>query len=99
MGWQGHEIKIPVGMLFKKMYCFKCGNKLDRKEIRRIIKKGDPNYSNDIMGHSTIGMDRKEQVEYIYICPNCHLEITYKEQCVISDKQKESHKKILDVYE
>ena len=71
------------------MYCFKCGNKLEKKKIRTIIKKDDPNYYNDILGHSTIGMDRKEQISYIYKCPNCNLEITYEKQCIISKKQKD----------
>lgn len=97
MGWQGHEMNIPIGMLFKKMYCYKCGNKLEKKKISEIIKKGDLAYSDDILGHGTIGMDKKEQISYIYKCPNCQLEITYEEQCIISEKQRRANKKILNI--
>lgn len=96
MGWKGYEAEIPVGMIFKKMYCHKCGYKLKRKKISKIYKKGDPNYSNDILGQPTIGMDRIERAYYIYQCPNCHLEITYDAQCVVAKKQKKLKKKIID---
>lgn len=96
MGWQGYEMEIPVGMIFKKMYCHKCGNKLGKKKISQIVKKGEQDYSNDILGHGTIGMDRKDMVRYIYECSNCHFEITYKDQCVIAKKQKMHKKKILN---
>ena len=78
------------------MYCKKCGNRLRRKKISSIYKKGDSNYSNDVLGHARIGMDRIEKVYYIYHCPNCGLETTYEEQCIVPKKQKLSKKKILN---
>lgn len=96
MGWKGYEAEIPVGMIFKKMYCHKCGNRLKIKKVSNIYKKGDPNYTNKILGHATIGMDRIEVGHYIYQCTNCNFEITYDEQCIISKKQKRLKKKILD---
>lgn len=96
MGWKGYESTISLGMIFKKMYCQKCGNTLRRKKISNIYKKGDPNYSNDILGHATIGMDRIEKVYHVYYCPNCGFEITYEEQCVVRKRQKLLYKKILN---
>lgn len=96
MGWKGYKGTIDVGMIFKKMYCKNCGNILRRKKISNIYKKGDSNYSNDVLGHATIGMDRIEKVHYIYHCSNCGLEITYDEQCIVEKKQKRLKKKILN---
>jgi len=71
MGWKGYESTISLGMIFIKMYCHKCGNILKRKKISNVYKKGDPNYSNDILDHTTVGMDRIEKAYYIYHCHNC----------------------------
>lgn len=96
MGWKGKEITIHLGMIFRRMYCQKCGETLNKKRVSNTYKKGDPNYSNDILGHYTIGMDKIERVYYIYHCPNCGLEVTYDEQCNVAKKQKRLKKKILD---
>ena len=95
MGWRGYKGTIDVGMLFRKMYCHKCGNILKRKKVSNIYKKGEPGYVNTILGSPTIGMDRIELVEYIYHCPNCSSEITYDEQCIVAKKQKRLKKRIL----
>ena len=29
MGWKGYEAEIAIGMLFKKMYCDKCGKEIN----------------------------------------------------------------------
>ena len=31
MGWKGYETTIPVGMLFKRMFCHKCGAQLKKE--------------------------------------------------------------------
>ena len=95
MGWKGYEFTAPLGMLFRKMYCHKCGNKLKKKKESRIFRKGEPGYSNDILGQSTIGMDRIEKAWYVYWCPDCNTKITYGEQCIIAKEQKKQKKKIL----
>ena len=92
MGWKGYESTIPVGMIFRKMYCQKCGNRLKKKKISYTYKKGDPNYSNRILGHSTIGMDKLQLSHYIYQCPTCGNETTYEDQCIIAKQQKEKKK-------
>lgn len=95
MGWKGYESEISVGMLFKKMYCFKCGGKLKKQKVSNISKKGEDGYSGRILGHATIGMDKVEKVGYIYKCSKCGLEISYDEQLRISKIQKRLKKKIL----
>ena len=56
MGWKGSETKIPVGMIFKKMFCHQCGAQLKKEKITKTYKKGERGYSNKILGHSTLGM-------------------------------------------
>jgi len=96
MGWKGYESSIALGMIFRKMYCHKCGYKLKKIKIKNICKKGDADYSNHILGHTVIGMDKIEKVHYIYQCPNCYSEITYDEQRIIAKKQKQLKKKIIN---
>ena len=96
MGWKGYESTISLGMIFRKMYCHKCGELLKKKKVSNIYKKGDPNYANDILGHATIGMDRIEKVHYIYYCPKCGAEITYNEQCAVARKQKKQNKTVIE---
>ena len=95
MGWKGSETKIPVGMIFKKMFCHKCGAKLKKQKIIEIYKKGDAGYSNRILGSSTLGMSEISKSCYIYKCTNCDSKIDYDSQCVIAKKQKLLRKKIL----
>ena len=96
MGWRGKETEIPVGMIFKKMFCHKCGTQLKKKKITKIYKKGDPGYSNHLLGHSTLGMSEISRSHYIYKCENCGSKISYDDQCVIAKKQKLLRRKIID---
>ena len=96
MGWKGSETKIPVGMIFRKMYCHKCGAQLKKEKTTETYKKGDPGYSNKILGHSTLGMSEISKSYYIYQCVNCGARISYDYQCVIAKKQKHLKKKILN---
>ena len=95
MGWKGYEVTISLGMIFRTMYCCKCGSKLKKKKVSNVYKKGEPEYTGTVLGHATIGMDRIEMAHYIYTCPDCDFEITYDEQCAVAKKQKKLKKKIL----
>ena len=95
MGWKGYESTIAVGMLFKRMYCRKCAHRLTKKKISNVYRKGDPDFSNHILGDPTIGMDRVEKSYYIYHCPNCGLEITYDAQRIVAKRQKQLKRKII----
>ena len=96
MGWRGLEATIPVGMIFKKMFCHKCGAQLKKKKITKTYQKGELEYSDKILGHSTFGMSELTKSNYIYKCPYCGFEITYDAQCSIAKKQKLLKKKILN---
>lgn len=97
MGWQGYKSSIDVGMIFKKMYCGKCGTRLRVEKNTEIIEKGDDRFSNRMPGKVwAIGMSSYRYVTYIYCCPNCGAETTYDEQCIVSKKQKRLKKIILD---
>ena len=96
MGWKGLETKIPVGMIFKKMFCHKCGAQLKKEKITKIYKKGERGYSNKILGHSTLGMSEISKSYYIYKCTNCGSKINYDYQCIIAKRQKLLKKKILN---
>ena len=97
MGWRGYKGTLDVGMLFRKMYCHKCGAKLKIKKNTVIVSKGDEGYSNRIPGHFiALGMSSYYDVSYIYCCPTCGLDITYDKQCIVAKKQKRLKKKILN---
>ena len=95
MGWRGYETSIPSGMIFRKMYCHRCGIQLKKEKITKVFKKGEQGYSNRILGHATIGMTEIAKSEYIYKCPDCGGTITYDEQLRIHKLQKKLKRKIL----
>lgn len=98
MGWRGVEGEMPAGMLFRKMYCAKCGEKLKRLKYSEILKKGDKDYSIYLLNCHimTVGMTSKTKISYVYICPKCHQITTYDEQLQIRKRQKKLHSKIID---
>ena len=96
MGWKGYEATMPVGMIFRKMFCHKCGTQLKKEKITETYKKGELGYSDKILGHSTLGMSEIAKSYYVYKCTNCGAKISYDDQCVIAKKQKRLKKKILD---
>ena len=91
MGWRGFTGEIAVGMLFKKMYCKKCGTRLIVKKNTEIVTKDDEGFTN----RGWIGMSSYSSVSYVYLCPNCNSETTYDEQCYIAKIQKVLKTKIL----
>ena len=82
------SISIPTGMVTKKFYCHECGERLVKNPKVRTIKPGDPDYKK----HSRIGRTRIigdiELTEYDFKCPSCEKLISYDEQCVIGEIQK-----------
>lgn len=95
MGWKGYETKVPVGMIFRRMYCHKCGFRLKKAKITDVYKKGESGYSNKILGNTTLGMTEISKSFYIYKCQKCNSEITYEAQCIVAKKQKQLNKKII----
>ena len=96
MGWTGHQMEIPIGMLIKKMYCSKCGSMIRRYKITKLLHKGEYGFDNYLGGGvNAIGMDKLQKTTYVYRCPNCGNITTYDEQKLISKKQKKCKSKIL----
>ena len=102
MGWQGNAREITLGMLFKKMYCRKCGTKLVRKASKRIVNKGDDEFELCVQIYRRsrllpICMSSCTLTTYTYLCPKCEIETTYEQQCQIAKRQRQLKRKILDV--
>jgi len=92
----GYEIKIPVVMLFKKMFCCKCGVKLQKKKLTKMNSKGDADFKRIKFGH-TVVLDKHQSIEnVVYFCPNCNIITEYNEQLRISNIQKKVNRLILD---
>ena len=96
MGSRGYEAEIPIGMLFRKMYCAKCGEKLKLQKRSRIIKKGEEGFRSHFGRRYIIGMTEIKKTEYDYICLQCQQITTYDEQLQIRKQQKLLGKKILE---
>ena len=95
MGWKGYKSTMPAGMLFKKMYCSKCGARLKRHKITKTYLKGEEGYKNRILGQATIGMGSIEIGTYVYKCPDCESMVTYEKQLEINEKQKRLNRTVL----
>ena len=92
----GYEIKVPVGMFFKKMVCCKCGKKLQRKKLSKINLKGDAEFKRIKFQH-TIILDKRQIIDnFVYFCQNCNIITEYDEQLKIDNIQKKVNKLILD---
>ena len=96
MGWRGYQTSIDPGMLFKKMYCHKCGTKLKKKKITKICKRDDYEFTDNFKHSTAIGMNELSIAHFIYVCPNCGSEITYENQCLVAKKQKKLKSKIIN---
>ena len=93
------SISIPAGMVFKKFYCHKCGERLVKESKKRIVTPKDADYReyNSIADIHMIG--DIEVTEYDFKCPECGNIISYDEQCVIGKIQKKINKKELNEQE
>ena len=89
------EHEMPIGMLFRKMFCAKCGAKLAKKQIRRTYQRGEPGFRNTLSDRSTVNVLSYTTVTYIYHCPNCMNQISYDDQVIVSKKQAALGKKVL----
>ena len=97
MGMTSYEITIPIGMIFRKMFCHKCGTQLKKEKISKIYKKGESGFHKlNMLSGTTFGISQLKETNYIYKCPKCGAKITYDNQCIIAKKQKRLKKKILN---
>ncbi len=89
------SVTIPAGMVFKRFYCHKCGERLVKHPNKRIVKPGDSDYRE----HSRIGdmnvIGDIEVTEYDFKCHDCGNIIHYNEQRVIEKIQNKLQKNVL----
>ncbi|MBQ7761494.1 MAG: hypothetical protein IJ400_05510 [Clostridia bacterium] len=93
----GYKMEIPMGMLFRKMYCRHCGQRLEREKVTNVYFPGDPNFSRTMHfgGKTIINIGKQTVVTYIYKCPDCGKTATYYEQVHIARRQRKLGKRIL----
>lgn len=94
--WKSTEYQLDIGMIFKKMYCHKCGTKLKKEKTSKILKKGDKEFSRHVAGMTAIGPGYNKVYTYYYVCPKCKNAITYEAQLKISKIQKQKSRNILN---
>lgn len=93
----GYEISIPVGMLFRKMYCLQCGTRLKRQKRSKTYTKDEFGYKRFVnAGRRTmINFGTYTRIYYMYHCPKCDTLISYRKQLTLvkeTRKKKESPK-------
>lgn len=85
-----------MGMVAKKFYCHKCGERLSKHPKTRIVKPGDSDYrKHNRINHRTHMIGDVEVTEYDFQCPACENIIEYDEQCVVRKIQKQLRKNVL----
>jgi predicted RNA-binding Zn-ribbon protein involved in translation (DUF1610 family) len=90
------SFSIPMGMVTKKFYCHKCGERLGKHPKTRTLSPGDPDYrKHNRITHKTHMIGDIEVTEYDFQCPACKNVIEYDEQCVVRKIQKQLRKNIL----
>lgn len=88
--------QIDAGMIFKKMYCHKCGTKLKKEKTSTILRNGDKGFSRHSGKGITFGPGYNKVYTYYYVCPQCKNAITYEAQLKISKIQKQKSRNILN---
>lgn len=89
---------MPMGMLWKKMYCSQCGKPLLKKKVSNTYKRGDPGFKTFLLG-GVISVYSYTEVTYIYFCPTCRREISYDDQIEVERTQKKLGRKVVSVEE
>ena len=90
----GKSWSIPFGMVFKKYYCSKCGEKLVKEKTHRVVTKDDLDYYQ----YHEKNMYPRSPVDvysYRFRCNNCRKAITFNEQCILEIIQKKYNTKVL----
>lgn len=93
----GYSVEINFGMLFRRMYCSRCGTKLKRQSYSSEHRKGELGYEKHFRPRISVSsLETQIIVRYDYVCPYCKRVTTYEQQCLIAKKQKKAKTRILD---
>ena len=80
---------IPMGMVFGKFYCHKCGEKLKNVPVLdRTVHPGDSDWFKESKIGNTHYLGSVEKYQYQFRCPSCGHEIDYYTQCTYKQIQK-----------
>lgn len=94
MRLNGKSWSQPLGMVFKKYHCAKCGAKLEKERTHRVVTKDDKDYYR----YHDYGKGRSgdyDVYDYRFKCPECGERISYDAQCIIERIQKKQGRLIL----
>ena len=87
---------IPMGMVFGKFYCHKCGEKLKNVPVLdRTVHPGDPGWLKESKIGNTHYLGSVEKYDYQFTCPSCGHEMDYSKQCTYKQIQKMLGKRVL----
>ena len=87
---------IPMGMVFGKFYCHKCGEKLKNVPVLdRTVHPGDSGWLKESKIGNTHYLGSVEKYEYQFRCPSCGHEMDYSKQCTYKQIQKMLGKRVL----
>ena len=84
---KGKSYSIPLGMVFRKHYCAKCGAKLEKERTHRVVNKNDTDYYQ----YQELGSFPRwdyDVYEYRFKCPDCGARASYEEQRILRKIQK-----------
>lgn len=87
---------IPMGMVFGKFYCHKCGEKLKNVPVLdRTVHPGDSGWLKESKIGNTHYLGSVEKYDYQFKCPSCGHEMDYSKQCTYKQIQKMLGKRVL----
>lgn len=90
----GKSWSIPAGMVFKKYYCSKCGEKLVKEKTHRVVTKEDKDYYQ-YHDYNMYPRNPVDVYSYRFRCNHCNKSISYSEQCILEKIQKKYKTKVL----
>ncbi len=91
---KGKSYSIPLGMVFKKYYCSKCGTKLEKEKTHRVVTKDDKDYYQ-YHEYGMFPLHDYDVYSYQFKCPSCEERISFDEQCIIERIQKKCSRFVL----
>ncbi len=84
------------GLFSGVQYCYRCGEKMNRKEVfKRTVKRGDRGYFNYCRLSGRYFFSTFTVYGFHWCCEPCNLELDCKEQYRIAEIQKRLKKKHL----
>lgn len=90
----GKSISLPLGMMYKRYHCVKCGTKLRKERTHRVVTEDDKDYYR-YQDHEKFPRRDYDVYGYQFMCPSCGARIAYDEQCIIARIQKKQGFRVL----